>query len=158
MIIRPIQPEDNEATAFVIREILTEHGVNKPGTVFTDPTTDRLFELFETPNSAYFVLEDEGQILGGCGIFPTEGLAPGCIELVKLYLHKSTRGQGLGRKIMQMSIDEAAKLGYTSVYLETLPELSSAIGLYQSLGFKELDKPLGNSGHFACNLWMLKEL
>ncbi|MCH2224542.1 MAG: GNAT family N-acetyltransferase [Crocinitomicaceae bacterium] len=158
MIIRPIQEDDNEAIARVIRDVLTEHGVNKPGTVFTDPTTDQLFELFQTENSAYFIVEEAGEVLGGCGIYPTEGLSDGCIELVKLYIHKKARGKGLGRKLMQVSINEAKKLNFKSVYLETLAELSNAVELYQELGFKKLDNAMGNSGHFACQLWMLKEL
>lgn len=157
MIIRSIQKSDNEAIARVIRDVLTEHGVNKPGTVFTDPTTDQLFELFQTENSVYFIVEEAGEILGGCGIYPTAGLPDGCIELVKLYIDKKARGKGLGRKLMEISIDEAKKLNCKSVYLETLPELSNAVGLYQDLGFKKLEKALGNSGHFACHLWMLKE-
>jgi len=32
------------------------------------------------------------------------------------------------------------------------------VGMYQKLGFKNIDKPLGNSGHFGCNIWMIKEL
>ena len=58
---------------------------------------------------------------------------------------------------MEITLKESERLNYGSVYLETLPELASAVGLYESLGFKMLKKPLGESGHFACNLWMLKE-
>ena len=38
--LRPIQKTDNTVIASVIRSILKEHGVDKPGTVYTDPTTD----------------------------------------------------------------------------------------------------------------------
>ena len=155
--IRKIERSDNFELAKLIREILTEFGINKPGTVFTDPTTDRLFELFELKNAEYWVAELHGKIVGGCGIFPTKGLAPDCTELVKLYVDQSSRGIGLGRKLMEITLKESERLNYGSVYLETLPELASAVGLYESLGFKMLKKPLGESGHFACNLWMLKE-
>lgn len=46
--IRPIEPQDNAALAEIIRAALTEFGANKPGTVYFDPTTDALFELFRT--------------------------------------------------------------------------------------------------------------
>ena len=39
-----------------------------------------------------------------------------------------------------------------------MPELDIAVGMYEKMGFKHLEKPLGNSGHFGCNLWMEKEL
>ena len=144
--------------AKVIREVLTEHGVNKPGTVFTDPTTDDLYSLFDRKDAQYFIVLKNDEIVGGCGVYPTQGLEKGCAELVKLYISKEVRGQGLGKKLMELCAVEARKLGYSSLYLETLPELSKAVQLYENLGYKRLLEPLGESGHFACNLWMLKVL
>ena len=158
MKIREIQEKDNANLAKVIREVLTEHSVNKPGTVFTDPTTDALYELFSEKKAFYFVAENENEIVGGAGIFPTKGLPKGCVELVKIYLQSDTRGCGTGKELMQLCIDKAKEFGFTSIYLETMPELSSAIGLYEKMGFKRLTHSLGESGHFACDLWMLKEL
>ncbi len=154
--IQRIQREDNPAIAQLIREVLTEFGANKPGTVFTDPTTDNLFKLFETNHSSYFIAKENGVIVGGCGIYPTEGLPDGCIELVKLYVAKSYRSIGLGKQLMERSISTAVSEGYREIYLETLPELRIAVGLYEHLGFEYLDHPYGNSGHFACDLWMRK--
>ncbi|MDH4473996.1 MAG: GNAT family N-acetyltransferase [Fluviicola sp.] len=156
--IRPIQPEDNAALASVIRSVLEEFGAAKPGTVYTDPTTDQLYELFQTPQSAYFVAVLDGEIVGGCGIYPTKGLPEGCTELVKLYLASVTRGKGLGKALMERCFEIAKENGYTEIYLETLPELHIAVGLYERLGFEYLEKPYGESGHFACDLWMAKEL
>lgn len=158
MYIRPIQKSDNPKIAKVIRDVMVEHDIDKPGSVFTDPTTDRLFELFMKPNSAYWIVELHGEIVGGCGIYPTTGLPEGCVELVKLYLLKSTRGIGLGKKLMQKCIKQAGELGFTKVYLESMPELNNAIGLYESLDFKLLDAPLGDTGHYACDVWMIHEI
>lgn len=156
MEIRLIQKADNVALAKVIRKILTEFGIDKPGTVFTDPTTDALYELFQEKNSFYYVIDNEGTITGGCGVFPTKGLPEGCVELVKLYLDDSLRGLGLGKGLMEKCIIEAKKLGYTSMYLETLPELGQAVQLYEKLGFEKLPHALGDSGHHACTIWMIK--
>ncbi len=156
--IQPIQESDNAAIALLIREVLTEFGANKPGTVFTDPTTDHLFELFKTDRSHYFIAKEDGIIVGGCGIYPTKGLPEGCVELVKLYVAKSHRNVGLGKQLMEKSIEAAILEGNTEIYLETLPELHVAVGLYEYLGFEYLDKPYGDSGHFACDLWMRKFL
>jgi putative acetyltransferase len=159
MNILPILRENNPEIARVIRTVLEEFKVNKPGTVYTDPTTDELYELFETEaKSAYWVVEIEGEIVGGAGIFPTEGLDDNCVELVKLYLLKEHRGKGIGEELMRMCIVEAENLCYEKIYLETLPELHNAIGLYEKMGFHRLEKPLGNTGHFACDLWMIKEI
>jgi putative acetyltransferase len=154
--IQRIQEADNTAIAALIREVLTEFGANKPGTVFTDPTTDDLFTLFQREKSQYFIAKENGIIVGGCGIYPTQGLPEGCIELVKLYVAKSHRSVGLGKQLMEKSIEAAMSEGYREIYLETLPELHIAVGLYEHLGFEYLDKPYGDSGHFACDLWMRK--
>jgi len=155
---REIQESDNAALAIIIRSTLKEHGVDKPGTVFTDPTTDSLFELFKKNGSSYFVALVDNEIVGGCGIYPTPELPDSCAELVKLYIPKEHRDKGIGYKLIELSSEKAKQLGYSTLYLETLPELSKAISLYERLGFKMLTQPLGNSGHFACNIWMLKEL
>ncbi|MEX1190401.1 MAG: GNAT family N-acetyltransferase [Brumimicrobium sp.] len=156
--IRPIQPSDNAAIADIIRKSLEEYGENKPGTVYTDPTTDSLYELFEKPKCCYFIALDDDKVIGGCGIYRTEGLPDGYGELVKLYLHKNYRGTGLGKKLIQQSIEEAQKMGYTHLYLESIPALNQAVHLYEKVGFEKIDHRLGDSGHFSCNLWMVKKL
>lgn len=158
MIIRRIQPTDNAPLADLIRKVFREFGIDRPGTVYADPTTDALFQLFETPGSVYWIAEDEGEIAGGCGIFPTDGLPEGCAELVKFYLASDYRGRGLGKELLAKCFDSALALGYTQLYLESFPELATALGMYQKAGFRSLSHALGNSGHTACTLWMLKEL
>ncbi|MBN9295696.1 MAG: GNAT family N-acetyltransferase [Filimonas sp.] len=158
MFIRPIEEKDNKAIATIIRNVLAEFGANKPGTVYFDPTTDDLYTLFKTPGSQYWVAEEDGKIIGGSGIFPTEGLPEGCCELVKLYLDTAARGKGLGKQLILHCLDAAAKAGFTQVYLETMPELHNAVGLYERCGFTYLDGPLGNSGHFGCDIWMAKSI
>jgi putative acetyltransferase len=150
--------QDNFQIAKVIRSVLKEYGVDKPGTVYTDPTTDALFQLFQTPGSIYWIAKQDDEIIGGCGIFPTTGLPQGYAELVKLYVSSSARGKGIGYQLMEICFESAVKTGYKKLYLETLPELNKAVSLYQRLGFEFLKEPLGDSGHFACDIWMLKDL
>lgn len=156
--IRPIQPQDNAALAVIVRTSLAEFGANKPGTVFYDPTTDALYELFQTKGSFYFVAEENGKLLGGGGIYPTEGLPANTCELVKMYLNKDARGKGLGKQMIDQCLTWAKENGYEQVYLETMPELKQALKVYELFGFEYLDGPMGNSGHFGCDRWMLKKL
>ncbi len=156
--IRTIRQEDNAAIASLIRTVFREFGVDRPGTVYTDPTTDHLFELFQTPGAIYFIAEQNNEMLGGCGIFPTEGLPEGYAELVKFYLSAAARGKGTGHLLMNTCVEAARSAGYTHLYLESLPELNKAISLYVKNGFTDLSQPLGNSGHFGCTLWMVKKL
>ncbi|MGI9138436.1 MAG: GNAT family N-acetyltransferase [Sediminibacterium sp.] len=158
IIIRNIAIEDNEAIAKIIRMALTEFGANKPGTVYYDSTTDHLFELFQTPGAIYFIAEFHGEIVGGSGIFPTVGLPEKTCELVKLYLHKDVRGIGLGKQLLLKSMQWAKENGYDQVYLESMPELSKAVSIYENVGFKKIHHALGNSGHDGCDIWMIKTL
>ena len=154
--LRLIQKEDNREIARIIRAVLTEFKANKSGTVYFDPTTDDLYTLFSAPLSEYWVLELDGKLVGGSGVYPTGGLPDGCCELVKLYLMPEARGKGYGKMLIEQCFESAAKFGFKQVYLETMPELKNAMGLYEQCGFTYLDGPLGNSGHFGCDLWMLK--
>ena len=155
---RPIEEKDNKEIADLIRSVFREFKIDKPGTVYTDPTTDDLYSLFKMPGSAYWIAVEDGTIIGGCGVYPTPGLPEGCAELVKLYLMPEVRGRGIGRLLIEKSVESARELGYTQLYLESFPELNKAIGLYEKQGFRFIPGPLGNSGHFACNIWMLKEI
>jgi len=152
---RKLEERDNASTAEMIRSVMREFKTDRPGTVYTDPTTDHLSEVFKLAGSEYWIAEQNGEVVGGCGIFPTDGLPEGCVELVKYYVSASVRGTGVGKTLMQKSIESAQHYGYNEMYLESLPELSKAIGIYEKAGFKMLNAPLGNSGHFACTIWML---
>ena len=156
--IRIIQPQDNAALAQIIRDTLTEFGANKPGTVYYDPTTDALFELFQTPKSIYYVAEARERLLGGGGIYPSNGLPEKTCELVKMYLVPEARGIGLGKLLLEKCLQFAKEAGYKSVYIETMPELKQALKTYEKFGFEYLTEPLGNTGHTGCDLWMLKQL
>lgn len=156
--IREIKPEDNAELAQVIRKALEEFKANKPGTVYFDKSTDHLSDLFRIENSVYFVAIDDNVLLGGAGIFPTEGLDADTVELVKMYLKPEARGKGLGKMLILKCIGYAKGKGYKRMYLETMKELDRAVTAYEKLGFELLDQPLGNSGHHSCELWMVKNI
>ncbi len=157
IIIRPIDAVDNPHIASIIRSSLAEFGANKPGTVYTDPTTDDLYALFQRDRAYYFVAEYEGSVLGGGGIFPSDGLPSDTCELVKMYLTPTARGMGLGKKIITLCLEKAVEQGFRKVYLETMPELRKAVSVYEHFGFTHLSGPMGNTGHFGCDVWMILE-
>lgn len=158
LLIREITPKDNAPLAKIIRSSLEEFHANKKGTVYYDESTDHLSDLFQTPQSRYFVALDGNVVLGGAGIFPTMGLPEGVSELVKMYLVPEARGMGIGSKLIGKCIEYAKMIGKTTIYIETLPELFRAVKVYDHLGFKRLDHPLGDSKHSGCSIWMVKDL
>jgi ribosomal protein S18 acetylase RimI-like enzyme len=60
------------------------------------------------------------------------------IELSKLAVKKSYRRMGIGERLMNYTIGEAKRLGYSSLILLTHPTLSGAINLYRKIGFTEI--------------------
>jgi len=158
ILVRKIEQKDNQVLAELIKTVFREFKIDKPGTVYTDPSTDRLYEVFQHPKSVYWVAEEDGELLGSCGIYPTDGLPEACAELTKFYLRSSARGKGIGRLLMDRSIASAREIGYRQLYLESFPELGRAVGMYEKAGFRSIPAALGNSGHFACTIWMLMDL
>lgn len=156
--IRTIQQDDNQAIAFIIRSCLEEVGLDIPGTAYFDESLNTLYESFQHPLSQYFVALDGEKIIGGVGVFPSEGLPDDTVELVKMYLLPEYRGQGLGKLLIRKCIGQAKHLGYRFIYLESMPELKTAVGVYQKLGFQLLDKPIGETGHYSCSIWMRYEI
>lgn len=155
---RKVKQRDNPALAAMIRQVFREHQAPEYGTVFSDPTTDDLYGLFQNDRSVLWVAEILGIPEGCCGIFPTEGLESNCAELVKYYLAENARGKGTGRELMELCIKSAREMGYEKLYLESMPHFAKAVGIYEKLGFKHLSGPLGNSGHTTCNIWMNLDL
>ena len=156
--IRQIREEDNKAIAAIIRDTLKEFNADHPGTAYYEEETDFLYTVFQTPGSAYYVAEKESIVIGGAGIFPTNGLPPSVCELVKMYILPEARGIGLGRKLMAACFEAAKVKGYKQVYLETKSELKTAVIIYEKYGFRYLPAPLGNTGHFGCELWMIRDI
>jgi putative acetyltransferase len=156
IVIRTIQSTDNLILAKLVKDTLKEFGANHPDTAYYDPLTDTMFEVFQKPGSIYNVAELNGEIMGGGGIYPTDGLDNDTCELVKMYLRPKGRGMGLGRLLIEKCIEQAKEKGYKKIYLESMPELKQALKVYEKFGFEYLKGPMGNSGHTGCSLWMLK--
>ena len=156
--IRTIEKKDNEFMASIIREVLVEMGVPKVGTAYEDESLDKMFETYNQPKRVYYVVEENGVILGGGGIAPLENTDENICELQKMYFLPRLRGKGIGKKVIQQCLDFAKASKYSKCYLETMPYMKAARALYEKVGFSSLDKPVGDTGHYSCQAWMIKEL
>lgn len=154
LTIRRVQKSDEPLLAAIIRETFDEHQAPKKGTVYSDPTTDHLFDLFAHPDAVLWVAEWDTKVVGCCGVYPTTGLPAGTAELVKFYISSPARGRQIGKQLMNTCITSAKELGYKSLYLESMPQFSTAVDFYTRLGFTMLSHSLGNSGHPSCSIWM----
>ena len=156
--IRKIEPKDNPKIASVIRNIFEELEAPKVGTAYDDPHLNTLFEVYQAENEMYFVVEEDGIILGGCGIGNLIDAEFKICELQKMYLAKEARGKGIAQELMQKCLAFAKKAGYDKCYIETLPFMKDAQKLYVKSGFTYIDGPMGSTGHTACDVFMIKNL
>ena len=158
MLIRPINESDNKHIAVILREVLIEMDIPRIGSAYEDPEINNMYESYQSNRSIYFVVEENNRILGGAGVNQLKNGDINICELQKMYFHKSLRGRGIGDKMIELCLDFAVESNYKKCYIETMPNMVNAQKLYIKKGFKYIDNPLGNTGHTACPVWMLKNL
>ncbi|NOI92708.1 GNAT family N-acetyltransferase [Vibrio splendidus] len=158
VVVRPLQQQDNTVVANVIRQVSYENGLTEDkGYGVADPTLEDMFSVYNNERSQYWVIELDGKVVGGGGFAPLAGMPEVC-ELQKMYFLPKTRGKGLAKKLVNMSMEKAKELGYQHMYLETTECLNAAVKLYEKLGFEHLDSAWGETGHDACEVVMAKTL
>lgn len=123
-----------------------------------DPNLDELYQVYSQPGHAYWVVDYNGEVVGGGGIAPLTGSEADICELQKMYFLPAIRGKGLAKKLALMAMDHAREMGFKRCYLETTAFLTEAIALYEHLGFQHIDYALGCTGHVDCEVRMLRDL
>jgi putative acetyltransferase len=117
-----------------------------------------MFEVYDKPKAIYFVVENNGKIVGGAGVSQLDNSEENICELQKMYFLHEARGKGIGFEMIQKCLKKATEFGYEKCYLETLPEMLVAQNLYKKVGFDYICSPLGGTGHTSCPVWMIKNL
>jgi putative acetyltransferase len=153
--IRPIAAADNAAVQAIIQTVMPEFGASGAGFALHDPEVLAMFNAYQAPGCAYFVVERDGAVLGGAGVAPLEGEV---CELRKMYFLPALRGIGAGRALIAHCLQAAKELGYRAIYLETLTGMDQAMALYEASGFVRQDTAMGATGHFGCNRFYLRAL
>jgi putative acetyltransferase len=128
--------KDREEVTRLVYGVLKEYGL-EPDPAATDADLADIEQAYFARGGAFLVLEDQNEsIIGAYGLYPLENQT---CELRKMYLHKSHRGKGLGKSLMEGALAEARRLGFTRMTLETASVLKEAIALYESYGFVEYE-------------------
>jgi len=157
-LIREIKPEDNPVIERIIKDIFHEFNMPLIGTAYEDKETPNMFESYQSEKEAYYVIEENGVVYGGGGIKSLRDFEEDVCELQKMYFSPSIRGKGFGKMMFDKCMQAAKDFGYEKCYLESASQLKAAIHIYKKKGFIHLDKPLGNTGHCSCGVWMIKDL
>lgn len=157
IVIREIQPEDNAQIEAAIRGCFPEFKIPLEGTAYADVETKKMYESYQDKNEVYYVVEDNGVVLGGGGVKALRNFEDSVCEIQKMYFSPLIRGKGLGKQVFEKCLASAKEFGYEKCYLESAPQLKAAIHIYEQNGFKHLDAPLGETGHTSCAVWMIKD-
>ena len=158
IVIREIESQDNAQLEQVIRACFHEFKIPLEGTAYSDAETPRMFESYQNVNDIYYVIDANGEILGGGGVKPLKDFENEVCEIQKMYFSPKVRGKGYGRALFEKCMQTAKSLGYKKCYLESASQLKAAIHIYESYGFKHIEGALGNTGHYSCGVWMIKDL
>ena len=156
--LRPIRSEDDPEIAAIIRTVMPEFGAVGEGFAIQDPEVDFMSRAYSGPRAVYFVVEDAGRIVGGGGVGPLAGADETVCELRKMYLLSEARGAGMGESLLVRCIEEARKMGYSMMYLETLSGMKAAQRLYRRMSFERMAAPMGATGHHGCDQYYVLRL
>lgn len=92
---------------------------------------------YSLPTGCLLVAYENGTPVGCVGL---RKLGERVCEMKRLYVRPKFRGHGIGKALAVQVIKEARSLRYERMRLDTVPSMRVAIGLYKSLGFREIEK------------------
>jgi len=158
MIIKEIEQCDNSAIEQIIKATLQEFELPMLGTVYEDQEIIKMYESYQSENEIYYVIKDEGKIVGGGGIKQLKDFDDDVCELQKMYLDPKARGKGVGSNLLELCLSFARENNFSLCYLETMPYMLDAQKLYRKNGFIYINNHMGDTGHYSCPVWMTKKL
>ena len=132
--IRPAGPADIPQVREMLREYLEWIGLDLSFQE-VDAELDGLPGDYAPPRGALFVALDGPRHVGMIALRPLEGPVG---EMKRLYVRPDARGRGLARQLIDRLCDEAKRLGYAELRLDTLPMMGDAQALYKAYGFVDI--------------------
>jgi ribosomal protein S18 acetylase RimI-like enzyme len=96
---------------------------------------------YAPPGGRLWLALRNGQAVGCAALRP---LSDDVCEMKRFYVRPDSRGHGIGRRLATTCIEAARAIGYARIRLDTVPEMTAAIALYESLGFRDIDPYCAN--------------
>jgi putative acetyltransferase len=134
----PANAEEIDAMRAIFKEYADQLGVDLCFQAF-DEELATLPGLYDAPRGALLMALVDGELAGCCALRPLEDVDyPNASEMKRLYVRKAFRGFGLGRQLVEATLDAARAAGYHCVLLDTLDDMEAARTLYEDLGFESI--------------------
>ena len=156
--IRPIELADVPALLEIIADSRREYGIDEKGISLLEPADHALYGNYQRQRTLYFVALLGGEVVGGAGVAPLAGSDPLTCELQRMYLRADARGRGIGDALLERCLAAARQFLYVRCYLETVTQMQAALEFYGRHGFRDLQAPLGRTGHEHNDRWMMRPL
>jgi putative acetyltransferase len=156
--IRPIELADVPALLEIIEESRREYGIGDKAVPLLEPADHALYANYQRQRTLYFVALLGGEVVGGAGVAPLAGSDPLTCELQRMYLRADARGRGIGDALLERCLAAARQFLYVRCYLETVTQMQAALEFYGRHGFRDLQAPLGRTGHEHNDRWMMRPL
>src|SRR5262245_46235114 len=156
--IRPIEPADVPMLLKIIGDSRREYGIADKGVELLEPADRELYSTYQRQRTLYFVALSGGEVVGGAGVAPLPGADPLTCELQRMYLRRDVRGRGIGEALLQRCLAAAKQFLYVRCYLETVTQMRPALDFYGRHGFRDLQAPIGRTGHAHNDRWMMRPL
>lgn len=142
VVVRPVEHADVPAVIELVRETLAEFGLEFGKGAATDAELHQLPEIYTERGGAFWVAtvvepglagRDRATVLAACcGVFP---VAPATYELRKMYARPTSRGLGLGVRLLDTAVAWCRAQGGAQLVLDTVEEMTRAIAFYEANGF-----------------------
>ncbi len=156
--IRPIERADVPALLEIIADSRREYGIGDQGVPLLEPADHALYDNYQRQRALYFVAVLGGEVVGGAGVAPLAGPDPLTCELQRMYLRSDARGRGIGDALLERCLAAARQFLYVRCYLETVTQMQAALEFYGRHGFRDLQAPLGRTGHEHNDRWLMRTL
>jgi ribosomal protein S18 acetylase RimI-like enzyme len=98
-------------------------------------TREHLMYLLRNPRSSTFVYEID-RVLGAIMLHDEDGV----LRVLSVGVHPAFRRRGIGRRLMALAEDIAAKFGSRELRLEVSTQNEGAIAFYATLGYETAAK------------------